>query len=521
MRIGTKLSLGFSVMLAMVVGLGGLLLGMQRYAVRGFRRIETAHARSEAIAQVKNALHNQRQALWFPVPIDHEDPLASLQNHHHHVRRALSQWEEGVRQEGDDFRQALYPTEPNHLEPIELVMSSYNRLWDQWQADIKAQGGVDPSSMSLNPDDLASGEELEQLIDQAQRAAMIHSERIGATLKRGLVRRLQEVTLLVGATVIIMFVVWKVVTQTMTQSLRRLRTALDTLAQAQQPGWILRDTGDDIDDVAFAFEKVAGDFRMALKSVARLRHEVKVRQKAQHRLSLLRQKLRSLASELSLAEERERRRVAGGLHDHICQKLVLSKLNLQFLQRRLDDEKLTQVLDQQCQLLDEMINEARTLTFELGNPLLHEVGLDAALDSWLRRNVPKRLGLRCELVSTCAGLKLAEHVRVYLYRAVCELVTNTVKHARARSVIIRLSHQDGQIVITVHDDGIGFDVASVLSEHRDDTGFGLFSVFERVQYLGGTLSVNSQPGQGTRVTLCIPESLVADSKERPLSKPTS
>jgi PAS domain S-box-containing protein len=211
--------------------------------------------------------------------------------------------------------------------------------------------------------------------------------------------------------------------------------------------------------------------------------------------------LRALATALGQAEHRERLRLARILHDHIQQLLVAAQFNLATVRGRNGDR---QAAERVTGILNEAIIAARTLTAELSPPALQEKGLVAGL-KWLGREMHEKHGLRVELRADAGAEPDAESVRFFLYEAVRELLFNVVKHAgsnRARVAVSRLGTDT--IQVTVEDSGVGFDVWRLESGELASSGFGLFSIRERLSYLGGRLTVESAQGRGARFTLVAP-----------------
>lgn len=225
------------------------------------------------------------------------------------------------------------------------------------------------------------------------------------------------------------------------------------------------------------------------------------RQEAERQLHTYQERLRSLASELSLTEERERRRLASDLHDSIAQVLAITKLKLQILRAAERSEGEAKEVDELCELIGQAIHQTRSLMFDLSPATLFESGLQAALAGLVER-MRQLHGIGLELACEGGDGELTEEIRILLYRAVRELLINIVKHARAEKARITVSRAGGQIRIDVEDDGVGFEVSKV-GTHKGD-GFGLFSISERLHHLGGVLELHSEPGQGTRVTLLAP-----------------
>jgi signal transduction histidine kinase len=207
--------------------------------------------------------------------------------------------------------------------------------------------------------------------------------------------------------------------------------------------------------------------------------------------------LRRLASEVCLAEERERRQIAENLHDHLGQGLALIKLRLQRLRGDAVFTGHDSALDELVELSDQAIRYTRGLTFELSPPVLYELGLGAALD-WLGEQVGRKHGLKVKVRDRgCAALP--DEVKVMLWKSARELLHNVVKHADARRVDIELSGEGGRVALEVADDGRGFDFDRARREAG--AGFGLFSIEERLHQLGGRVTVDTAPGRGTRIRL--------------------
>ncbi len=215
-----------------------------------------------------------------------------------------------------------------------------------------------------------------------------------------------------------------------------------------------------------------------------------------------RKKLRSLASELSLAEERERRRIAANLHDHACQSLALAKMQLQ---ATLDTARPAKAaLRPICTHLEETIDSIRELTFDLSSATLYKFGLEAALRELLNDEFPGLENVPRQFLTDGKPKPLSPDVRVLLYQSVRELLINVAKHARATRVTVEVRRESERIRIRVADDGVGFDVETVLSSAYRNRSVGLFFVRERLDYIGGTLEVDARPGRGSQFTLTAP-----------------
>jgi len=217
--------------------------------------------------------------------------------------------------------------------------------------------------------------------------------------------------------------------------------------------------------------------------------------------------LRTLAGELTLAEQRERRRLARLLHDHLQQLLVGAKFRVAMLGGT-SDPAIKQAAKEIQQLLTESIEASRSLTAELSPPILHEGGLEAGL-GWLALWMREKHGLAVTLSVEEDVAPAAEDVSILLFESVRELLFNVVKHAKVRSATVRVRPVKAQMVeITVSDEGVGFDPASLKFARE---GFGLFSIRERLDLVGGRLEIHSTPRHGTTMTLLAPLLPVAEA----------
>jgi len=242
--------------------------------------------------------------------------------------------------------------------------------------------------------------------------------------------------------------------------------------------------------------------------------DVSERRSAEQKLQAYQKKLKSLASELSLAEERERRRMAAGLHDHICQNLVLSKMKLQSLSPSLPGCP-AQAVEAICQTLNETIQSIRELTFDLSSPILYKFGLVAALEELLKDKVRGEHHIHCQFTDDGQPKPLSQDVLVLLFQSVRELIINMIKHAQAHEVGLDIRREIDSIRIVLTDDGIGFDVSEVLSFPSRKRSVGLFNILERLDYIGGNLDMESQPGCGSRFTLVAPLITETDVAKEP------
>jgi signal transduction histidine kinase len=164
------------------------------------------------------------------------------------------------------------------------------------------------------------------------------------------------------------------------------------------------------------------------------------------------------------------------------------------------------MLDEASETIRQAIHSTRDLVFDLSSPLLNEIGLEAAVAEWLEEKVAKRYGLETEFIGAGQPLSLDDDVRAMLFRSVRELLANVIRHAQADKVSVRVERSWAGLGIVVQDDGVGFDPEASARMAEGKTGFGLFSMRERMSDLGGALEIVSEPGAGCMVILTVPSS---------------
>ena len=242
-----------------------------------------------------------------------------------------------------------------------------------------------------------------------------------------------------------------------------------------------------------------------------LNREIEERIRSENKLLEQQEKLRSLSSELLLTEERERRRIATEVHDRIGQTLAVARIKLGEVQQALASNEAAKTLDEIRQYIEQTIQDTRSLTFELSPPVLYELGLEAAL-AWLATQIREKHHIRINVKDDGQSKPLEVSCRVVLFQATRELLFNVVKHARAQSAEVSIEKDNDTIRIKVEDDGVGFDTAELEATESGSTGFGLFSIRERLNPLGGNLEIKSEPGAGSRFTIALPHSCKIEIK---------
>jgi len=213
-------------------------------------------------------------------------------------------------------------------------------------------------------------------------------------------------------------------------------------------------------------------------------------------------RLRSLASELNLSEERTRKAIAQTLHDEVGQMLALARMKLSAALDPPKETAVEKIVEEVLDMLGSVIRETRSLMVEISPPVLHDLGLAAAVD-WMAERMSSKHGLDIETMNTGDFSDLEHDLKVMLYQMTRELLVNIVKHSGGRHVLVTVERDDHTIGITVRDDGKGFDAREAGSPAAEN-GFGLFSIRERLKSYDGSLQIESQKGKGTTVSVRLP-----------------
>ena len=240
------------------------------------------------------------------------------------------------------------------------------------------------------------------------------------------------------------------------------------------------------------------------ESNKKLTQEINERVGAEKKVMQYQNQLRALVSQLTLSEERQRKQLAVELHDGICQSLAMTKFKVDEQLSTHADPPVRTLLQDVQQSLTSLIEETRSVTNNLGTPMLQKMGLQAALDKWLDTEITAKHGIRTNVDDKGVPKTLDEDTKALLFRAVRELATNVVKHAQAHTIEVTLEIKANELYLEIEDDGKGFRCPAFEQEDFSQGGYGLFSIHERITYMGGSMTIDSQAHQGTRILLRLP-----------------
>jgi signal transduction histidine kinase len=213
--------------------------------------------------------------------------------------------------------------------------------------------------------------------------------------------------------------------------------------------------------------------------------------------------IRMLTAELALTEERERRLLAQDLHDGLGQILAILKIKLTSIKESERRGTLKRSLREIENLIDQSNQSVRTLMLQLSPPVLQALGLLPALE-WLAEEMERVYGLNVLIDSDGEQIALKEPAKTTIFRGVRELLINVSKHASCKTARVYYNQQADSIKISVTDQGDGFAYDETIVSQFGDSGFGLISIKDRIEFIGGDMRIDTAPGCGTCITIIFP-----------------
>jgi two-component system, NarL family, sensor histidine kinase DegS len=226
-----------------------------------------------------------------------------------------------------------------------------------------------------------------------------------------------------------------------------------------------------------------------------------VKNRAEIEKKINQQKFRSVL--ILEGQEEERKRIAMDIHDGIGQMLTSLKFQIESIDLK-DNDKAQQKIVEIQQLTKEVIREVRKVTFNLKPTVLGDFGLQAALNVFVQE-IGKLTDIKLEYRTSGNIERLPQKTENNVFRIIQEAINNAIKYSEADTIMIDLEHSDQEIIITVKDEGKGFDAKLVEARSMNiESGRGFFNMYERTEYINGSLMIDSQPGKGTTVRLTVP-----------------
>ena len=215
-----------------------------------------------------------------------------------------------------------------------------------------------------------------------------------------------------------------------------------------------------------------------------------------------RKKLLTLNRALAKAEESERKRISEYLHDELGATLAFANMKLTSYRPEMSSENVRQIIREASELLGKAIRDSRVAIYDISPPILHEMGLEAAIN-WKLEVLKKEGGIESDLVIS-QQIKTIDHdLQIFVYRIVSEFLLNVLKHAEATKVIVEIETDGDRMTISVSDNGKGLNPLD-LNPSEEKTSLGLHHIYERIESIGGKLLIRSKEKEYTRIIVRLP-----------------
>lgn len=214
--------------------------------------------------------------------------------------------------------------------------------------------------------------------------------------------------------------------------------------------------------------------------------------------------LQKLTTEITLIEEKQKKEIATNIHDHLSQSLVISKMRINELSKKPQLKGIAEDLHFIETHISEALENSRKITYELSPPVLYQLGIIDAIN-WLLEDVETTHKIKCRLSSNVTSIKLGDGKAILLFRSIQEVITNTIKYANASLITLDINKNKLGFDILIIDNGAGFDTSTLNDHHHHSgSGFGLFTVQERIRNIQGRFIITSEIDIGTTVHFFIP-----------------
>ena len=243
-------------------------------------------------------------------------------------------------------------------------------------------------------------------------------------------------------------------------------------------------------------------FRGVSYDITKRKHYEIELEKSIRQIKNYQKQLKKLNIELTLVEERERRRIAENLHDSLGQTLSLAYIKLSAVVYGDFPPHVQKILTETSELLNHAISESRSITYDLSPPILYELGLIPAF-KWKLEQIEQKHDIKTLLTGENHEIEIKNEFNIFLYRIVVELLNNVIKHAKANLIELEVKKDKNFYYISVRDNGIGFQ-KHLKKKTTVSGGFGIMSITERLDSLKGRLEINSELGKGTEAIVIIP-----------------
>ena len=224
----------------------------------------------------------------------------------------------------------------------------------------------------------------------------------------------------------------------------------------------------------------------------------------EERVSQRTREIQTLNAHLVLTEEKQRKKMADQLHEGIGQELAMSRMIVGMLLSNQENAHAFGDLKKLRNFIQDAIAKTRTMTNDLCPPVLYELGLFDTL-VWLAEKTESENNIPVELDMWPADDPVDENISILIFRAAQELFLNMIKHARATNATLRYVQDGNMLSVGIEDNGIGFDPSGIRNlGDPGDSGYGLYSIQDRIKFAGGDFALESSPGNGCKATITLP-----------------
>ena len=246
--------------------------------------------------------------------------------------------------------------------------------------------------------------------------------------------------------------------------------------------------------------------RLSSKTLLGTGIDISDRKKAEKELEASNETLRKLTEHLQNIREEERSHIAREIHDELGQQLTVLKMDISWLNKKIEseDEKVKFRMKELVGMIDTTVRSVRKISSELRPSMLDDLGLAAAIE-WQGQELEKRSGIKVNMQLGVSDLKLPNNIAITLFRIFQESFTNVARHADATEVNVSLRLTGNNLELLIRDNGSGFDVTGIENKKT----LGILGMRERVTIINGEYSIESAPGKGTMVRVCVPLTVIA------------
>jgi signal transduction histidine kinase len=315
------------------------------------------------------------------------------------------------------------------------------------------------------------------------------------------VYELREQLILSGLIILLFAVILGfIISQTISRPIRGLTEIAELFGKGELDRRADIVSKDEIGVLSSTFNTMAEKIKF---HTGRLEDEIGERRRAEEQLQRSQEQFRNLSRHLQSVREEERKGVAREIHDELGQRLTSFKLHLSLLREDVPEEQVAMRTRFSAMIddIDATIQSVKRLISQLRPGLLDDLGLSAAIE-WQAEEFQHRTGIKCDLTISPPELSIDPDRATAIFRIFQETLTNVTRHATAKNVRVVLEEENGDIRLSIRDDGRGISPAEI----DNPASFGLIGIRERAHYFGGEVSIEGEAGQGTTVSVHIPMS---------------